>query len=82
MLLAFGLGMIFQLLFTKYKNILLIASLHGLINYFGMRNSTFLQTRSTTETVELTNVFLNIGVFVFIDLIITLYVYLFIKKRV
>lgn len=82
MLLAFGLGMIFQLLFTKYNNILLIGSLHAIINYFGMRNSTLLQTKSITEASELTNVFLNIGVFVCIDLIITFYVYLFIKKRV
>jgi membrane protease YdiL (CAAX protease family) len=81
-LLAFGLGLIFQMLFTKYKNILFIASLHALINYFGMRNSTLFKTGLESGSDQLTNVFLNIGVFFFLDLIITFYVYLFIKKRV
>lgn len=82
MLLAFGLGLIFQMLFTKYKNLLFIASLHALINYFGMRSSTLFQIKSIAEDVELTNVLLNVGVFLFLDLIILFYVYLYIKKKV
>lgn len=81
-ILAFGLGLIFQMLFTKYKNLLFIAALHALINYFGMRSSTLLQIKSNAGNSELTNVLWNFGVFIFIDLIILIYVYLFIKKRV
>jgi len=81
-LLAFGLGLIFQILFTKYKNLLFIASLHALINYFGMRSSTLFQVKSIAEDVELTNVLFNVGIFIFLDSIILFYVYLHIKKRV
>jgi membrane protease YdiL (CAAX protease family) len=81
-LLAFGLGLIFQILFTKYKNLLFIASLHTLINYFGMRSSTLFQVKSIAEDVELTNVLFNVGIFIFLDSIILFYVYLYIKKRV
>jgi membrane protease YdiL (CAAX protease family) len=83
-LLAFGLGLIFQLLFSKFRNIIFIASLHSLINYFGMRNTTLFKIESIAESVDSLYVqnFVNIGVIVFIDLIIIVYVYLFIKKRV
>jgi membrane protease YdiL (CAAX protease family) len=79
-LLAFGLGMIFQVLLAKYNNILFISSLHSLINYFGTRNSVlFCFKESDNETVSIYEVFMNLSVFVILDLIIIVYVYYFIK---
>lgn len=41
MMFAFLLGLFFQGLLIRFKNILLVAALHGLINFHGMYNSIF-----------------------------------------
>lgn len=82
-LLAFGLGMIFQMLLTKYNNILFIASLHSLINYFGTRNAVLLHFKRTTDLEIFSNyeVFLNLAIFIFFDFIIIIYLRYFIKGQ-
>jgi membrane protease YdiL (CAAX protease family) len=79
-LLAFGLGMIFQLLLAKYNNILFIATIHSLINYFGTRSSVLFHFKETEiETFSYYEVFMNLSVFAVLDLLIILYVFFFIK---
>jgi hypothetical protein len=56
-----------------------IASLHALINYFGMRSST-LSIKSIAEDGELTNVLFNVGILFFIDSII-LFMFIYLLKK-
>jgi membrane protease YdiL (CAAX protease family) len=79
-LLAFGLGLLLQVLLAKYNNILFIATIHSLINYFGTRNSVLFHFKETEiETFSYYEVFMNLSVFAVLDLLIILYVFYFIK---
>ncbi len=56
MMFAFLLGLFFQGLFIRFKNIVLIAVLHGLVNFHGMYNSVFkLEDTSMTEGNPITD---------------------------
>jgi membrane protease YdiL (CAAX protease family) len=79
-LLAFGLGLLLQVLLAKYNNILFIFTLHSLINYFGTRNSALFHFEETeTEVFSYYEVFMNLSVFAVLDLLIILYVFYFVK---
>ncbi|WP_378180878.1 lysostaphin resistance A-like protein [Aquimarina sp. SS2-1] len=57
-IIAFGIGVLFQSLLIKYKNILVVITLHGLFNYFGMYR--FYLYTNTDEIVHNTvNDYLN-----------------------
>lgn len=47
---AFILGLLFQCLFIKFQNIILVILMHSLVNFHGMFNSTFNQQTEIIET--------------------------------
>lgn len=66
MIFAFLLGLLFQGLLIRFKNIVLVALLHGLVNFHGMYNSVFklednsmLEGNSVTDMVQ-TQIFFGI----------------------
>lgn len=81
-LLAFGFGILMQVLLAKYNSLLFVAFLHAMFNFFGTRSAfIFGFKNSATTLVKDSNydVFLNLSVFVFIDVLIIIYVYFFVK---
>lgn len=77
---AFVIGVLFQIIFLRTKNILLISVLHGLVNFFGMKHQILYKTEKLlTENYSLSESYISslFTMFVFAIVVIPLaYFYL------
>ncbi len=61
---AFIMGIIFQALFIRFKNVFLIGTLHGIVNYFGTYRSRLFQIETATSKSAFIwqEFFINLGI--------------------
>lgn len=69
---AFGMGILFQALLFRFKNVLLIITLHAIINYLGAYKSQLLFIEKTSLEYTLSDFFMSIGIMMGLNLMIVL----------
>lgn len=79
---AFIIGIFFQALYIRVQNLVLIAGLHGLVNYFGMYKTKLLGISSQEQAISLLDIVTSFGILLaFFLLIVAPISYVLIRSK-